>query len=126
MTKLSEAPLIAFLATADTDECKEFYIDKLGFKLLGETTLALEFESGGTMLRIQKVDDFEPQGFTALGWRVTDIQKYVAALTAKGVRFKRYDDFGQDDAGVWTSPTGTKVAWFEDPDGNLLSLAEIA
>jgi hypothetical protein len=64
---------------------------------------------------------------TVLGWQVTDIGAAVRAHKAKGVAFKIYDLFGQDDLGVWTAPdSGAKVAWFCDPDGNVLSLTEFS
>ena len=75
------------------------------------------------MLRIAKAPGFTPLPFTQFGWQVIDIQATVAELTAKGVEFVRYTFFEQDQAGVWNSPGGAKVAWFKDPDGNTLSLS---
>jgi hypothetical protein len=82
------------------------------------------FHAGDTMLRIQKVREVSPPPFTALGWHVADIAADVAALTERGVAFERFGFLEQDAAGVWTAPGGAKVAWFKDPDGNLLSLTE--
>ena len=75
-------------------------------------------------LRIQKVPTVEPPPFTALGWQVADIDAMVASLSAAGITFERYPFMPQDAMGIWTAPGGTRVAWFKDPDGNLLSLAE--
>src|SRR5580700_1565325 len=61
---------------------------------------------------------------TVLGWRVTDITAAVRGLAAKGVVFLRYEGMDQDSDGVWTAPGGDKVAWFTDPDGNVLSLTQ--
>ena len=61
-----------------------------------------------------------------LGWEVTGIGDLAAALKAKGVAFERYGWAKQDDLGIWTAPGGAKVAWFKDPDGNVLSITEHA
>ena len=91
---------------------------------MSEDPFALVFDGGGTVLRVQKVQSFTPHPFTAVGWNVPDIAAEVLALAAKGVTFERYSFFQQDDKGVWTAPDGTGVAWFKDPDGNTLSLAQ--
>ena len=84
---------------------------------------ALVFEGDGTMIRVVKVDAFSPQPFTILGWKVNDIQEKVAALTKRGVAFERYPGMEQDKLGIWDAPGGARVAWFKDPDGNLLSVS---
>ena len=76
------------------------------------------------MLRVQKVHELRPARHTVLGWRVPDIRSRIKELTKKGVRFERYDGLGQDESGVWTTPSGAKVAWFKDPDGNTLSITQ--
>jgi predicted enzyme related to lactoylglutathione lyase len=76
------------------------------------------------MLRITAVPEVSRTGYTVLGWRVPDIAAAVRGLTARGVVFLRYDGMDQDDIGVWTTPGGGKVAWFADPDGNILSLTQ--
>jgi len=70
------------------------------------------------------VPAFVPQPFTALGWQVSDLAAIVAGLGAAGVDLARFDSLGQDADGIWTTPDGTRIAWFHDPDGNLLSLTE--
>ena len=82
------------------------------------------FDCGGVQLRIQKVETLQPHPFTALGWGVASIRRSVAALVKRGVSFERYPFLAQDDLGIWPAPSGAKVAWFKDPDGNLLSLTE--
>jgi catechol 2,3-dioxygenase-like lactoylglutathione lyase family enzyme len=116
----------AFVATTQPDEARAFYRDTLGLELTDEDPFALVFAAGNTILRIQKVQAFTPHPFTALGWNVKDLTAEVRALAAKGVKFERYSFFQQDDNGVWTAPDGTGVAWFKDPDGNTLSLAQNA
>jgi catechol 2,3-dioxygenase-like lactoylglutathione lyase family enzyme len=124
MMALGGVPLIAFLATVDSERCKAFYGEVLGLRLVDDSPFALEFDSGGTMLRIQKVDEFTPQPFTALGWEAGDIDTQIAELAKQGVRFERFAGMEQDEAGVWTAPSHARIAWFRDPDGNLLSLTE--
>jgi uncharacterized glyoxalase superfamily protein PhnB len=117
---------MAFVATTNPERAKAFYEGTLGLPLTSDEPWALVFSIRGTVLRIQKVEGHTPHPFTALGWLVPDVATAVAALAARGVRFERFEGMHQDDAGVWTSPSGAKVAWFEDPDGNVLSLTEDA
>jgi hypothetical protein len=70
------------------------------------------------------VDHFEPQGFTVLGWQVKDIDHVVDSLTKRNVKLARYPGMAQDERGIWSSPSGARVAWFKDPDGNTLSLTQ--
>ena len=115
---------ICFCATTQPEKSRTFYQETLGFRLVSESTVALVFEMNGLMLRVQKVDKFAPQSFTMLGWEVKDIRATVKELTAKGVEFKRYKRLPQDDQGIWTTPDKEHVAWFKDPDGNVLSLTQ--
>ena len=112
---------IAFVATADADAAVVFYRDVLGLTFVADDPFALVFDLNGTMLRIFKVETVTPLEYTALGWKVDDIEAAVRGLGEKGVRFERYEELEQDELGIWTSP-GARVAWFKDPDGNTLSL----
>ena len=123
---LETARLVAFAGTANAPRAKAFYQDTLGLRLISDDDFALAFDSNGTQLRIQKVKVVTPPPFTVLGWQVENIHVMVSALSRAGVSFERYSFMQQDAAGVWTAPGETKVAWFKDPDGNLLSLAEHA
>ena len=97
-------------------------METLGLELMSEDGFALQFNANGTFLRVTTVQSLMPQQFTVLGWQVDDIYAEIEALKAKGVVFEMYGFPGQDENGVWTAPGGTKVAWFKDPDGNVLSL----
>jgi catechol 2,3-dioxygenase-like lactoylglutathione lyase family enzyme len=121
---LTDHPVIAFVATKAPARAREFYENVLGLKLVADEQWAIVFDAKGTMLRIQKVQELKPQPFTALGFRVPDIASAVRELTAKGVEFVRYDFLPQDALGIWDAPGGGRVAWFKDPDGNLLSLTQ--
>ncbi len=121
---LASRELMAFVATTDGARAKAFYRDVLGLKLVSDESFALVFDANGTMLRISKLQQFEPQEFTVLGWKVPDIAAAVKELASKGVRFERYPGMNQDEHGVWQSPSGARVAWFKDPDRNTLSLTQ--
>ena len=121
---LAGKKLKAFVPTVKPAEAKSFYKDILGLQLLSEDNYALEFDANGTLLRVTFVQDLKPQPFTVLGWNVGDILSVIKSLNEKGIVCERYAFLVQDDLGVWTSPGGSKVAWFKDPDGNVLSLTE--
>ena len=121
---LADKELKAFVPTVKPDAAKSFYRDILGLKLLSEDNYALEFNSNGTLLRVIIVQELKPQLFTILGWNVEDISSAVKSLNLKGIICEKYDFMQQDSLGIWTSPNGSKVAWFKDPDGNVLSLSE--
>jgi catechol 2,3-dioxygenase-like lactoylglutathione lyase family enzyme len=124
---LSGHTLRAFLLTARPDEAQRFYADVLGFPFVGDHGFALVFEAGGTRLFLHKVDAFTPHQATSLGWAVADLRANVAALKAKGLLMERYPTMQQDADGIWTPPgSQSGVAWFKDPDGNVLSLTQIS
>jgi catechol 2,3-dioxygenase-like lactoylglutathione lyase family enzyme len=121
---LDKAELIAFAATTDAAAAQRFYEGVLGLACVEDTPFALVLRARNAELRLQKLAAFTPAAHTMLGWTVPDIEATVAALRAKGVRCERFDGLPQDEAGIWPSPSGAKIAWFKDPDGNLLSLTE--
>lgn len=117
---------VVFVLTADRTRSRPFYADVLGLRLLGEDDHAVTFDLGNrTPLRLTDLPGHQASGHTVLGWHVADIRASVAALRAKGAAFKIYEGFGQDADGIWQSPGGgAAVAWFADPDGNVLSLTQ--
>jgi catechol 2,3-dioxygenase-like lactoylglutathione lyase family enzyme len=124
LSPLGTAWVIAFCATSDASRAKHFYHDILGLRLVSEDPFALVFDAGGTTLRVQRVKQVMPVPYTTLGWHVEDISTTVSTLSALGVAFERFPGMEQDLLGVWSSPSGARVAWFKDPDGNLLSLTQ--
>ncbi|MES1166446.1 MAG: VOC family protein [Pseudomonadota bacterium] len=120
---LDSASVIGFIPTTNFRRAKAFYEGKLELRFVSRDAFALVLQSGGTTVRIAKAPGFKPAGFTILGWRVGAIEAAVAALVARGVVFERYSWMQQDVAGIWTAPGGARVAWFKDPDGNVLSLS---
>ena len=116
---------MAFVATTDHTRARTFYRDILGLHLVAEELpFALVFDAHGTVLRVAIVRELVPAKYTVLGWRVSDIASTVGKLSQVGVRFERYAGMNQDEQGIWASPSGARVAWFLDPDGNTLSLAQ--
>ena len=105
---------------------KAFYGGTLGLPLEYEDDFAVVFNAHGTMLRVTPVPEMVIAGYTVLGWNVNDIELSARELCAAGVRFERFPGLRQDELGIWDAPGGTKVAWFRDPDGNILSLSQQA
>ena len=122
---LGSSKLVAFVGTGDAARARAFYSGVLGLPLVSEDRFALVFDDGGTPLRVAIVPAVAAAPYTVLGWQVPDIRAAIGSLTPRGVRFERYDFMQHDDLGVWTAPSGARVAWFKDPDGNLLSLTQL-
>jgi catechol 2,3-dioxygenase-like lactoylglutathione lyase family enzyme len=121
---LSSCDLIAFVSTTDADRALQFYGDTLGLPLVSQSPVASIFQANGTMLRVTVSDKVIPAPYTVLGWAVTDIVASIPALRNRGVKFLRYQGMDQDDFGIWNAPGGGQIAWFKDPDGNILSLTQ--
>ena len=124
---LGSADLIAFVPTRDPAKARTFDEKTLGLKFVSEDPFALVFDANGVTIRIanvSSVSDFKPASFTILGWQVPNAQKAVDALTRKGVKFENFAGMKQDRSGIWDSPSGARIAWFKDPDGNTLSITE--
>ena len=121
---LGSIDIIAFVPTRDSVKARAFYEGVLGLRFVKDDGFALVLDAHGIMVRVAKAPEFKPAQFTILGWQVTDIERVVAALTEKGVHFEIFSFFKQDQLGIWTAPTGDKVAWFKDPDGNILSVSQ--
>ena len=122
---LGSTKIVAFVPTRDAGKARTFYEGVLGLRFVSDDGFALVFDANGIMMRVAKVPPpFTPAPFTILGWQVTEIEKVAAGLQGKGVQFERYGFLEQDKLGIWTTPTGEKVAWFKDPDGNVLSVSQ--
>jgi len=118
--------VVTFLQTKNPEAAIPFSRDVLGFKYLRDDGFALVFDMDGVMLRIGKAKEFTPAPGTVLGWEAEDIGAAVDELVGKGVTFERYSFMQQDERGIQTFPGGDQVAWFKDPDGNVLSFSHHA
>ena len=118
--------LVGFVTTTSPEKAKAFYGDVLGFRLVDEDDFALVYDANGTMLRVGKAKVFTPAQGTVVGWQVGDMDAAVRDLALRGVRFEQWGlpFMKQDENGVWTPPNGDRVAWFKDPEGNVLSLSQ--
>ncbi len=121
---LSSSRMIGFVPTTDSKRAREFYENKLGFRFVSDDAFALVMIAGDNMIRISKAKDFTPAAYTVLGWEARDIKALVSWLKARGVAFEKYPFVQDQELGIWTAPTGDQVAWFKDPDGNVLSVSQ--
>ncbi len=125
MSVLSSSGVVTFVLTRDREASKAFYTDTLGLRFVADDPFATVLEMNGAILRIVHIDGYEAGPHPILGWEVADITATITGLVSRGVTMTIYEGFGQDALGVWTAPDGkAKVAWFNDPDGNVLSLAQ--
>ena len=121
---LGSVNIVAFVPTRDFNKARAFYEGVLGLRFVKDDGFALVLDANGIMIRVAKVPEFKPAQFTILGWQVSDIETMVEELLKRGVQCERFGFFEQDKLGIWTAPTGDKVAWFKDPDGNVLSVSQ--
>jgi len=122
---LNNEKIMSFVGVSNADKARAFYRDTLGLSLISEDGFALAFDVNGVMLRVTLVNEVRPQPYTVLGWQVRDATATARALAKAGVPLERYAHVPQDDDGIWTAPGGAKIAWFKDPDGNILSIAQM-
>ena len=122
---LHPAEMVGFAVTTDGARCRAFYEQKLGFRVMSEDGLALVLDADGRMLRIQKMKEHQARPYTVLGWNVSDLEATLARMAAAGVNCERFPGVPQDARGIMDFPDGTRLAWFKDPDGNILSVAQM-
>jgi len=121
---LSSSRMIGFVPTTDSKRARDFYEHKLGFQFVSDDAFALVMRAGDTMIRVAKVKEFTSPAYTVLGWEVQDIKAIVSWLKERGVVFEKYPFIQDQELGIWKAPTGDQVAWFKDPDGNVLSVSQ--
>lgn len=123
---LKESRAFGGFSVKDTEVAKKFYQDVLGLEIGQEMMGMFEIKlaTGGTVMVYPK-DNHEPASYTILNFPVDDIDSVVDELASSGVVFERYDGFEQDEKGISRSSDpekGPNIAWFKDPDGNILSV----
>ena len=123
---LADAQLQTIVWTARISEAEKFYSEVLGLPMKARSHGALVYSVGGGDLRVSPVPATQPSAHTVLGFAVSDIRTVVDRLAARGVVFERFAAFPHDPLGVIKTPEGAQVAWFRDPDGNLLSIVQYA
>ena len=121
---LASGKMIGFVPTKDAQKARAFYEGKLGFHFVSDDPFALVVRAGESTIRIAKAQEFTPAPYTVLGWEVKDIEAVVRWLQKQGVACEKYPFVEDRELGIWTAPSGDKVAWFKDPDGNVLSVSQ--
>jgi catechol 2,3-dioxygenase-like lactoylglutathione lyase family enzyme len=121
---LASGKMVGFVLTTDYDNARAFYEGKLGFEFVSLDQFALVMNAGGHQIRIPKIANFTPLQSTVLGWEVANIEAVVDWLAGRGVVFEKYAFVADKERGIWAAPGGAKVAWFKDPDGNVLSVSQ--
>ncbi len=121
---LTTSKMVGFVPTKDSAAAREFYEGKLGFEFVSDDPFALVMKAGESKIRIAKAKNFTPAPYTVLGWEVQNIVSIVRWLTERGVVFEKYPFVEDQELGIWTAPGGDRVAWFKDPDGNVLSVGQ--
>jgi catechol 2,3-dioxygenase-like lactoylglutathione lyase family enzyme len=124
MQMLASSKIIGFVPTKDSVKARGFYEGILQFQFVSDDMFALVMRAGETMLRIGKVQDFTPAPYTVLGWEVSNIEEVAKWLQKRGVTLEKFPFVQDKELGIWTTPNGDKVAWFRDPDGNVLSVSQ--
>lgn len=121
---LASSNVMCVIPTLNSDRARAFFEGVLGLPVEVDDGFATVLRARNAAIRLTKVKEFQPLPFTLMGWEVDDVGAMARALAARGVVFEQYEDIGQDADGVWTAPgAGARVAWFKDPDGNLLSIS---
>jgi catechol 2,3-dioxygenase-like lactoylglutathione lyase family enzyme len=121
---LESGKMSGFLATSDYDKARDFYEGKLDFQFVSLDQYALVMRVGGHHIRISKIPNFTPRQATVLGWEMPDLEATVRWLRTRGATLEKYPFVQDQDLGIWTAPGGARVAWFKDPDGNVLSVGQ--
>ena len=121
---LSSAKMMGFVLTKDYDKARAFFEGKLGFAFVSLDQFALVMKAGENMIRISKVPNSTALQSTVLGWEVQDVEAVVKWLKGQGVDCEKYPFVQDKELGIWSTPNGDKVAWFKDPDGNVLSVSQ--
>jgi len=124
MAMLGDATFVGFIPVTSLATARAFYVGTLGLTPVDESPVALVVAAGGVSLRLTEVPELRPQAFTVAGWAVSDVSSTISSLAKAGVTIHRYEAMDQDEQGVWTAPSGDRIAWFADPDGNVLSVTE--
>jgi catechol 2,3-dioxygenase-like lactoylglutathione lyase family enzyme len=120
---IAAGKMVGFVPTKDYDAARAFYEGKLGFDFVSLDQFAMVVTVGEHMVRIVRIPDSTPSPATILGWEVEDVPAVARWLASRGVETEKYPWVQDKEFGVWTTPAGNAVAWFKDPDGNVLSIS---
>jgi len=121
---LASGKMVGFVPTTDYEKARAFYVGKLEFEFISLDQFALVVKVGGHSIRITKMPNFTPLQGTILGWEVDNIEAVVGWLKSRGVLVEKYPFIQDQELGIWTAPGGARIAWFKDPDGNILATSQ--
>ncbi len=121
---LASGKLMGFIPTTNYSKAREFYEGKLGFEVVGLDQFAMVMQMGGNQIRAVQLPAFTPQQGTILGWQVEEIEAVATWLLERGIETEKYSFIQDQKLGIWNAPSGDRVAWFKDPDGNVLSISQ--
>jgi len=121
---LQNAPMYSYIPAKDLARARAFYEEKLGFKAKEITAGGVTYEfANGTACFLYPTPNAGTSQASQGFWQVKDIEKEVAELTARGVKFEKYDMPTMDERGISTAG-GAKAAWFKDTEGNIMALIQ--
>lgn len=123
---LGQSRLQTIIWTSHIAAAERFYTGLLGLHLRGKSDGALIYNVSGSDLRVSPVPSTQPSVHTVMGFAVEDLDAIATELTKRGIAWERFAGFPHDEHGIVITPDGAKVAWFRDPDGNLLSIVEFS
>ena len=121
---LAQSKLQSIIWTSRIAEAETFYREVLGLRLRTKSDGALVFDVGGSDLRVSPVPATARGEHTVMGFAVPDLDGTMAGLRSRGLVFERFPGFAHDENGAVITPDGARVAWFRDPDGNILSVVQ--
>ena len=122
---LQNSPLYAYLPAQDVARARRFYEDKLGFRPREEVAGGVVYEFGkGTAAFLYPTPNAGSSRASQAYWQVADIEREVAELKKRGVKFEDYDMPGmKTENGIFTGG-GARAAWFRDSEGNILAVIQ--
>jgi len=120
---LGDTNAVANVAVRNLETAKKFYEDTIGLKPIdSEGDELIVFKSGNSTINVYRSQYAGTNKATAVTWMLDDVEGAVRMLKAKGVKFEHYDLPGMSRQGDMHICGGMKVAWFKDPDGNILNI----
>ncbi|HEX6462578.1 MAG TPA: VOC family protein [Candidatus Saccharimonadales bacterium] len=119
---LENSKFLATIAVNNIEKAKEFYEGKLELQRVAENPRGVTYETGGGNLFIYQSPSAGTSQASVATWELAEIDSLVAAMEAKGIVFEHYDMPDTSWEGSIATMGDVQVAWFKDPDGNLLSV----
>ena len=122
---LQQCPLYAYIPAADMARARQFYEGKLGWKPHQEIAGGVAYEfAGGTACFLYLTPNAGTSKASQLFWEVKDIEREVAELKGRGVKFEDYDLQGDKSPEGIVTVGGARAAWFKDSEGNIMAVIQ--